>query len=636
MRRIPSLAGKILMTLAAVSGGVFLLVRAVSAHGSHTRVPMISDWSHRHLIFSQPTSYEKAWRLQSDPRYFQQVVRRSGRGGAVHEPESDGGRFGFPGLDWRQRQREKPFARDWGQSLGAGGSVGVPLPSGGTTWFPAYPAKFSFDVNATPDCTNDFVVFTTNLPGAAAQASIIAYNKLYSGGIPSFCALSLAPTVYWSYNTNFDASGAATTGTVATSPVLSADGKRVAFVENRATGGAIVHLLKWNAGDGGAIGTAANPTISTSWTACPATGACMISLVFNNGNADIGSSPFYDYARDALYVGDDSGVLHKFVNAFGATGATPVEVTSGWPITVDATQILTSPVLDGVSGNIFTADTLGTISYVRETFSSAGTCKTGSVPCLGSTNIPAPSPHNIPDAPLVDPVTEKVFVFMSNFDGTNAAVIQSDTTLSTSVSATLGLKGLGHHLHSGAFDNGYLTGNGSAGRLYMCGSSATNLPTIQRIGFSNSGRMPLSPFANPVGTMNPAVDVGVALQVASTAEECAPLTEFFNPNATTNQDQIFFGMQASGSGANCAGAGCVMSINVTGIPATISILSSIAEVGGPSGIIVDNDANTTPVTGAPQASSLYFSNQGNSTTAAPCGLVTGVGCAVKVTQAGLN
>jgi hypothetical protein len=198
------------------------------------------------------------------------------------------------------------------------------------------------------------------------------------------------------------------------------------------------------------------------------------------------------------------------------------------------------------------------------------------------------------------------------------------------------LKGLGHHLHSGAFDNGYLTGNGSAGRLYMCGSSATNLPTIQRIGFSNSGRMPLSPFANPVGTMNPAVDVGVALQVASTAEECAPLTEFFNPNATTNQDQIFFGMQASGSGANCAGAGCVMSINVTGIPATISILSSIAEVGGPSGIIVDNDANTTPVTGAPQASSLYFSNQGNSTTAAPCGLVTGVGCAVKVTQAGLN
>jgi hypothetical protein len=634
MSQIPSWIGKILVALATVFLATLLVVKAPGAQSSHTRVPMISDWSHHHVVFSQPSSYEKAWRLQSEPRYFQQVVRRNGLGRAFPQLESEtgrGNRFGFPGLDGRQRQREKPFARDWGQSLGSGGTTGAPL--SGTTWFPVYPAKFSFDVNAAPNCTNDFVVFTTNRPGAATQASVIAYNKLYSGAPAAFCALS--PSVYWSYNTNFDASGTATTGTVATSPVLSADGTKVAFIENRATGGAIVHLLKWNAADGGSISAAANPTVVASWTACPATGSCMISIVFANGNADAASSPFYDYTRDALYAGDDLGVLHKFTDVFGITGDTPSETTTDWPIAVDPGQILTSPVLDGVSGNIFTADTLGTISYVREAFSSAGTCKTGAVPCLGSTNIPAPSPHNIPDAPLVDPVTAKVFVFMSNFDGANAAVIQSDTTLSTSVSATLGLKGLGHHLHSGAFDNGYLTGNGSVGRLYMCGSSATNLPTIQRIGFSNSARTPVSPFPNPVGTMNPAIDAAT-IQVASAAAECSPLTEFFNANAATNQDQIFFGMQNSGSGANCAGGGCVMSINVTGIPVTLSILSSIAEVGGPSGIIIDNNANTATSGGAPQASSLYFSNQGNSTGAAPCGLVTGVGCAVKVTQAGLN
>jgi hypothetical protein len=76
-----------------------------------------------------------------------------------------------------------------------------------------------------------------------------------------------------------------------------------------------------------------------------------------------------------------------------------------------------------------------------------------------------------------------------------------------------------------------------------------------------------------------------------------------------------------------------MSINVTGRPTALAITNSISEINGSSGIIVDNQANTTLF---PQASSLYFSNQGNSTVVVPCGTSTGVGCAVKLTQAGLN
>ena len=76
-----------------------------------------------------------------------------------------------------------------------------------------------------------------------------------------------------------------------------------------------------------------------------------------------------------------------------------------------------------------------------------------------------------------------------------------------------------------------------------------------------------------------------------------------------------------------------MSINVTGTPGTLTIANSIAEINGPSGIIVDNDANTLTF---PQSSSLYFSSRGNSTAGVPCGAAVGVGCAVKVTQAGLN
>ncbi len=652
-RSTPSRLG-FLFPLFVLIAAVFILIGAAQLPRPH--ISSVSDWTHHHLIFSRPPTWVSAWYAQQEPRYWQQKIRRGEmnelrQAGEVREsrqwerPTDDG-----PGADWARdpfrfrrgpippgwgiRPREASFERDWGTSLGAGGSTGVPV--SGTTWFPVYPAKFSFDTTATPDCTKDYVVFPTNLAGVKnGQTSIIAYNKLYSGtpAASSFCGTA-APAVYWSYNTNFNAAGGATTGTIATSPILSGDGTKLAFIENNGGAGAVLHLLKWNAGDGGAINTAINPTTATSWTSCPATGACMISLTFANAKVDTGSSPFYDYRRDTLYVGDDGSGLHKFINVFGLFGATPSEVTTGgWPFTIDGANPLTSPVLDGTSGNVFVADGNGTLSYVRETFSTAGACGTGAPPCIGSTTVVAAQVHSLIDAPIVDSTTQKVFVFYGNYDGTNTAVVQSDTTLSAKVVAPTGSKSIQRHMHSGAFDNTYLSGTGNTGRLYACGSSAATTaapPVLQRIGFNNTA----TTFANKTGTMNTTVDAAT-LQVASAPVDCGPLTEFFNGNApAASQDQIFFGVAANGAGAACsATVGCVMSINITGIPATLAIGSSIAEVSGPSGIIVDNNANTTTFN---QASSLYFSNQGNSTAGAPCGATTGVGCAVKVTQSGLN
>src|SRR5580692_170987 len=610
----------------------FLLVPVTGAQGPSQRLSLITDWSRGHVVFSQPVTFASARRLQMEPRYWMQVVSHEARGYEGINIESASPEESASDPDQRRREGKRPFKKDWGQSLGVGGSTGVPLASG--SWWPVFPAKFSFNVNAAPNCTSDYVVFPTNLAGVTGgQASVITYNNLYAGSGTPFCGVS-NPSVYWSYNTNFDAAGVATTGAVQTSPVLSLDGSKVAFVETR-TAGAILHLLKWDAGDGGSINSAIAPTTATVWTAdgragdCPISGACMISIVLKNGQPDTASSPFYDYKRDSIYVGDDNGRLHKIINAFGLSGATPSEATGNWPITVDNAAKLTSPTLDSVSGNMFTEVSSGVLSYVRETFSTAGACGTGVVPCLGSTNINPPNVHVVTDAPIVDSTTGKVFAFYGNNGlGTATAVVQSDITLSTSVAAALGT-GTGHHLHSGAFDNVYLTGNGSVGRLYICGSSSNSTPTIQRIGFTNSG----GPFANPVGTMNSAVDTAI-LAVATASAECSPVTELFNANAPrATQDQIFFGVQALGKGTNCRGGGCVMSINVTGIPSTLAFANSIAEVNGPSGIIVDNDANTMTF---PQASSLYFSNQGNSTVAIPCGVTAGVGCAVKVTQAGLN
>jgi hypothetical protein len=64
------------------------------------------------------------------------------------------------------------------------------------------------------------------------------------------------------------------------------------------------------------------PVANGSYPACVA--PCMTSLALN-GNNDTFSAPFYDYKNDALYVGDDSGYLHKFTPVFNGT---PAEVVT--------------------------------------------------------------------------------------------------------------------------------------------------------------------------------------------------------------------------------------------------------------------------------------------------------------------
>src|SRR5258708_39970595 len=38
--------------------------------------PLTTDWSHRHLIFSHPSSADQLARVAEDPRYWQQILRR--------------------------------------------------------------------------------------------------------------------------------------------------------------------------------------------------------------------------------------------------------------------------------------------------------------------------------------------------------------------------------------------------------------------------------------------------------------------------------------------------------------------------------------------------------------------------------
>jgi hypothetical protein len=494
--------------------------------------------------------------------------------------------------------------------------VGVTATSNGTVVTVTATTAGSAGNNITVGGTlSSFWSSTTLIGGVDAQPSIIAFNQLYStqGSTGGLCNQN-GPSVMWSYNTNPSGD---TTGTNVTSVVLSLDGKKVAYVETRTNGngGSILHILQWKASQGTLTTPVAPDQIVTAWGSCTAGNSCIVNKTFGNAQPDSNSAPFYNYTTDILYVGDDNGSLHKFTPVFSGT---PAEVTTGgWPITVDSGTALSSPVFDGGSGNIFVGDAGGRLSYVREVGSTVGTCSSGSPPCLGSTTVTL-SGATIVDAPIVDSSAGKVFLFGN--DTTNGGTVeQVNTALGSSVTVNVGVSagnGPASVLHSGAFDNAYLSGSFSTGHIFVCGKNLVNAdrPAIHRIGFNSSG------------VMNSTSDGNLVL-VNSSGEECSPVTEILN-GAT---DRIFFSVANNANQTGCTGnAGCIMSIDLGGAWPPAAVTHGVAASGGTSGIIVDN------VSGSSQASNIYFTFLSNSTSGITCNGTQNVGCAVKLTQSALQ
>jgi hypothetical protein len=702
------------------------LMQWVRAQGSgrNTPVHMTTDWSNHHVLFSQPHSLVQSMRLASEPRYGHQWLRRnpgvllqkgfvplsnpvrnqssqlqqnSGQvqqRGSVPQPDSilsdtgpvqqrgsvpqtdairndirpirPGGPF-KPYLPPLNVSDVQPVRTDWGMSLSANGTVGVEM----------FPAKFDFDITKPPDCAKDYVVFNTSLAGGAAQASIIAFNELYStqGGAGGMCGSS-GPSVMWAYNTG--------TGSVVTSPVISGDGTKVAYVESVGAGGvgSILHILQFKTGEGTGIITphAAPTTLAGAWSTCAAGTSCIANITFNGtvASTDSNSSPFYNYNTDTLYVGDNNGFLHKFTGVFLGT---PTEVSSSfWPVDVNGTAGLSSPVMDNVSVNIFVGDNTGALSYVKEVGSTTGSCSGGgnATPCLGlslgassgavttinvtigatpTSNGTSPS-GAVTDGPIVDGTAQVVFVTNgTETGGNNGTLIETNTALGSStvgqVIANIGIGGNsagGTPIHSGAFDQAYLNSVDGTGHLYVCGKdpNGNSRPAIFKLNIN-------------AGILNTNLTGTIMLGLTDTStEDCSPVTEIVNPNVTGGpKEWIFFSF---GNNANINqsfppdvipasspcftdNAGCLVSIDITsGVwpPALVTNTVSLpANPGGAStsGIIVDNIAS--PV-GSPQASSIYFSLTVNSASGTgnpslpQCNGVNGLGCAVKLTQADLQ
>jgi hypothetical protein len=255
-----------------------------------------------------------------------------------------------------------------------------------------------------------------------------------------------------------------------------------------------------------------------------------------------------------------------------------------------AAPVLTGPVFDESSGNIFVGGRNNGILYcVRDTASTVN-CGCATPPCVGSNTVTSGSSTTLYDPPVVDSSGGQVYATIKN--STNSVVVQAPTTLSSSVAATFGTEAYSQS-HEGDFDNNFYTTG--TGYLYVCGNGGTN-PTLYRIAVTSGTAWSGSHDSN-----------SLVVDVAGDKTDCSPLSEFYNVNTST--DWLFLALPDYGSTStspSCAGKPCVENFNISsgfpGFSAGFVIGTSIVATQTTSGIIIDNYSLS------PGTSNIYFAD----------------------------
>jgi hypothetical protein len=503
------------------------------------RIGLPLDWTQHHILFSRDALIKNPALLYSEPRIVHQALQRW-QSAPPHLSES-----GSTGAPLAEPQR------DWSVALG----LGRIAPN-------MFPAKYSFNVGAPPDCTNDYVVFGLNHVGATGgQANLVAFNNLYAGTAPPGLCPGAGPLVMFAYNITTVAQGR-----ILNSPSLSTDGKKIAFVETSATGTSIFHVLTWSTGPGnGVIGGAAKPGLGNT--------ASMTSLTFAAA-VDTRSAPWVDYNTDTAYVGADDGNVYKFTGVFKGT---PALAGAPWPVALSPNVRISTPVLDKNLGLVMVGSQNGTFYSIS---TDGNTVKSLVVGRSGGTN------PGILAAPIVDVSNGTSFVVSAN-DGTSGVLVEVNSATMTKLAT--GRIGRASHggtaisLFQPAFSNSYFN-DPTTGQARLCGTGAgDNTPWQYAFGFTLvSGKYVMN--TTPVSSQQ---------LLTSTAARCTGWTEFFNPNVGAGgTDFFFFGLTADCTGAGTSG--CVVARNANGTLTTAPI------TGGPTGVVVDNYST------AAQASSIYF------------------------------
>ena len=580
-----------------------------SISASHLGYP--EDWSSRHLVISGDRATDPLSAGFREPRHvYNRVLRATAEKRERHDMERED-------HDRRRRRPRRAIHVDWAVSLENG-------------FVPAneFPAKYRFDVSAQ-NCNSDYIVFGLTV-NSGTQANLVGINNLYAGATPP--CNGGTPWVAFAYNTVTHSGGQ-----IRTSPSLSADGRKVAFVES-ANAGSYFHVLVLPnpiPTPPAQTGTVLSPSTPTS-CANPITANCMSTVQVSNA-ANTNSSVWVDYTADVAYVGTDNGNLYKISPVFRG-GAPAVANDANWPVdvvTTGASNVLTDPVVDSAAGRIFLGDGNGYLYAVSLTNPAHATAARVIIGWVGHG-----AGTGIVDAPIVvndsaNPTVDQVFAFTgcSNVLGIGGAVNQipanfTSTTAYTTVDLGSG-SGTGNcttgNVHSGTFDNQFWINGTTSGHMLACGfvSGTAAAPLVP-----SNPKMYMFPF----NASHLITSTGATSWVINNTrgDECSPLTEFYN--GTT--DRMFFGVGSTTDGfIESSTITTTASVpNCTATP-TSTCVTTPHLLGGTSGIVIDNR-----VSGG--GTNIYFSTLARGSVNGQNCRVTGGNanpyCAVKLTQSALQ
>ena len=432
--------------------------------------------------------------------------------------------------------------------------------------------------------------------GTGVQPTLVAYNQLYKTTCAATQTNPGSPNIFWQVNTG-------TGAIVETSPALSLDGTQVAFVQRTSAltttsstqlspgQTAELVLLKWSA---------TGPTMSAPTLAANAaayrtcTAPCMYKFPLGANNQN--SSPYVDYANDVIYVGDAYGRLHKFTGVF--KGA-PAAAGGVWPVTVSSGNMLSSPVFDSVSNQVFVG------SDVSDVKGPAGTAYTGGIfhrvdagngAVVNSAQIGAQTAANassrskmagVRDGAVLDSAAQKVYAFLETDTLTNCgttntssckAVYHFDTLFAAGFPSTPAeVAATGHQYgrgqiagrvaYVGQFDDAYWSSNPASptGNLYVCGSGSagdvSRQPTIFRIPIVN----------NVVGNSSALMELTSRPATGEVGASCSPISIIKNGA----NEYLFVSVSDIGNTTGCSGA-CVYMVQLNGASQNSNVTSTPA------------------------------------------------------------
>jgi hypothetical protein len=346
---------------------------------------------------------------------------------------------------------------------------------------------------------------------------------------------------------------------------------------------------------------------------------------------DTYSSPFYNYAYDVMYVGDNSGDLEVSAGVFDE--AAPASATA---YNLGHTNDLASPIFDETSGCIFVGDTSGYLYSVNSGIpgtvcTSAGISANATSELLG-----AAASEGIFDAPLVDPTYENVYAFVAGAATSlssacttgNNCIAQFPTSFATgagpSSTAHVGTGGVSYPLYAGDFDNVFYSSSSVAGDIWVMGNTGTFGGILYRIPITTGGAL------GTVATM-------VSPVTADTTGHfpwSSPITEFCSGTCTANgsvttsgTDYIFFSVDrlntTEGSCGSASGDGCILAYTITNPTSGLTLGGASGYLGvttqgtpgcwSSGGLVIDNSDTTN-------GSNVYFIGLNGAT---PTGVATG-------------